>query len=103
MPSPQRSSLETIPTEDPGRYPLRGYLESPPSRPAMNRRARNDAALEQKGEKHMKLIPWLSILGLLALGTSLAADDGGSGNFTGTYLASLPLRAEILQLHQDGT
>jgi hypothetical protein len=51
----------------------------------------------------MKLMPWLSILGLLALGTSLAADDGGSGNFTGTYLASLPQRAEILQLHQDGT
>jgi|GEM_PF-6563592 len=38
----------------------------------------------------MKLIPLLSILGLLALGASLAADDGGSGNFTGTYLASLP-------------
>ncbi|MFY9820775.1 MAG: hypothetical protein WAM82_05300 [Thermoanaerobaculia bacterium] len=51
----------------------------------------------------MKLIPLLSILGLLALGASPAMADGGNGNFTGTYLASLPQRAEILQLHQDGT
>ena len=45
----------------------------------------------------------LSILALLALGASLAAADGGRDEFTGTYLASLPDRAEILQLHQDGT
>jgi len=51
----------------------------------------------------MKLISLLSTLGLLVLGASLAAADGGSGDFTGTYLASLPTRAEILQLHQDGT
>src|SRR3954470_15644813 len=58
-----------------------------------------------------KLMPLLSVLGLLALGAGpAAADDGadksggnGSGNFTGTYIASLPERAEILQLHQDGT
>jgi len=46
-------------------------------------------------------------LGLLALAAGLAAaDDRGTpvnGNYAGTYLASLPQRAEILQLHSDGT
>jgi hypothetical protein len=51
----------------------------------------------------MKRIHLLALPGLLALGASLAAADGGGGDFTGTYLASLPQRAEILQLHQDGT
>ena len=53
----------------------------------------------------MKLAHLLSILALLTLGTSLAAADppGKSEDFTGTYLATLPDRAEILQLHQDGT
>jgi hypothetical protein len=51
----------------------------------------------------MKLIPLFSILGMLALGAGPALADGGGSNFTGTYLASLPTRAEILQLHQDGT
>lgn len=48
---------------------------------------------------------FVTTLGLLALAASLAADDGGNtnGNYTGTYLASLPQRAEILQLHADGT
>jgi hypothetical protein len=60
----------------------------------------------------MKRFLTLAILGLLALGASAASADtpantgGGSGDsndFAGTYLASLPTRAEILQLHADGT
>jgi hypothetical protein len=48
---------------------------------------------------------FFTTLGLLALTASLAAADGGNGgsNYTGTYLASLPERAEMLQLHADGT
>jgi len=53
----------------------------------------------------MKLSRLLSMLSLLALGTTLAAADppGKKENFTGNFFASLPERAEILQLHQDGT
>src|SRR3954452_7526123 len=51
----------------------------------------------------MKVARLLTIPALLALGASPAMADGGRGDFTGTYLASLPERAEILQLHQDGT
>jgi hypothetical protein len=53
----------------------------------------------------MKLTHLLSILALLTLGTHLAAADppGKSKDFAGTYFASLPERAEILQLHEDGT
>jgi len=53
----------------------------------------------------MKPTRLLSIFGLLALvGASVAAAGApGSSDFTGTYLASLPTRAEILQLHGDGT
>lgn len=51
----------------------------------------------------MKLMQLLAVPGLLVLGASLAAADGGDGNFTGTYLASLPNRAEILQIQQGGT
>lgn len=53
----------------------------------------------------MKSCRLFSILALLALGASLASAEspaGGSG-FTGTYIATLPERAEILQLHRDGT
>ena len=46
----------------------------------------------------MKRACLLSILGLLALRGLAAADD-----FAGTYMATLPQRAEILQLHRDGT
>jgi hypothetical protein len=46
----------------------------------------------------MKRTCLLSILGLLALTGLAAADD-----FAGTYMATLPNRAEILQLHRDGT
>jgi hypothetical protein len=46
----------------------------------------------------MKRTCLLSILGLLALTGFAAADD-----FAGTYMATLPQRAEILQLHRDGT
>jgi hypothetical protein len=51
----------------------------------------------------MKTAYWLSIL--LTLGTSLALADSPDhgGDFAGTYSASLPTRAEILQLHRDGT
>jgi hypothetical protein len=47
----------------------------------------------------------LSILALLALGANpLAADPPDNrDSFTGTYVASLPDRAEIVQLHRDGT
>jgi hypothetical protein len=46
----------------------------------------------------------LSTLGLLTLGASLAAEPPNHHvDVTGTYLASLPDRAEILQLHRDGT
>lgn len=53
----------------------------------------------------MKLRYLFPILALLVFGASLAAAvplAGGSG-FTGTYIATLPERAEILQLHRDGT
>ena len=51
----------------------------------------------------MKTAYLLSLL--LILGTSLALADSPDhgGDFTGTYVASLPTRAEILQLHGDGT
>lgn len=50
----------------------------------------------------MKTAYLLSLL--LTLGTSLArAESPGHGDFAGTYSASLPTRAEILQLHRDGT
>jgi hypothetical protein len=53
----------------------------------------------------MKRFYPFAILALLALGASPAPADtaGDSSDFTGTYLASLPERAEILQLHSDGT
>jgi hypothetical protein len=53
----------------------------------------------------MKPAHLLVVLGLLTLATSPAAADpsGRRGNFTGTYIATLPERAEILQLHRDGT
>ena len=52
----------------------------------------------------MKWFYPLAILGLLALGAPAAsADSAGGGDFTGTYLASLPTRSEILQIHADGT
>ncbi len=46
----------------------------------------------------MKRICLFSILGFIALTGLAAADD-----FAGTYMATLPSRAEILQLHRDGT
>jgi hypothetical protein len=52
----------------------------------------------------MKIMPLLSILSLLTFGASLAAEASGpGGDFAGTYIATLPERAEILQLHRDGT
>jgi hypothetical protein len=53
----------------------------------------------------MKLAWLLWTLVLLAVGTSLAAADTAANGdaFAGTYLASLPDRAEILNLHRDGT
>jgi hypothetical protein len=51
----------------------------------------------------MKTAYCLSIL--LTLGASLAVAEtpDHGGDFAGTYSASLPERAEILQLHRDGT
>ena len=53
----------------------------------------------------MKLTHLLSILALLTLGTIPAKADppGKMDDFAGTYFAGLPHRAEILQLHEDGT
>src|SRR5262249_24877498 len=58
-----------------------------------------------KGDSPMKIARLLSILGVLALGASVAADTpAGSARFTGTYFTSpVPQAAEILQLHGDGT
>jgi hypothetical protein len=53
----------------------------------------------------MKLVHLLLILALLTLATSPAVADppGKRDDFAGNYFATLPDRAEILQLHQDGT
>jgi len=54
----------------------------------------------------MKTLHLLTTVAVLALGASRAAAGapaGAADDFTGTYLASLPARAEILQLHGDGT
>ncbi|HBL29617.1 MAG TPA: hypothetical protein DD490_22515 [Acidobacteria bacterium] len=53
----------------------------------------------------MKLRRLLSILAPLALCAHAAAADapGDGSGFTGTYIATLPERAEIMQLHRDGT
>jgi hypothetical protein len=53
----------------------------------------------------MKPTHLLSILALLTLGAIPAAADppGKMNDFAGNYFASLPERAEILQLHEDGT
>ena len=53
----------------------------------------------------MKLQPLFSVLAPLALCASLAAAEtpGGGSGFSGTYIATLPHRAEILQIHRDGT
>jgi hypothetical protein len=50
------------------------------------------------------IAPLLSFLAILTFGASLAAaSPGNGGDLTGTYVATLPDRAEILQLHRDGT
>src|SRR3954465_9151435 len=63
--------------------------------------------LDRKGERPMKWFYPLAILGLLVLGATAAsadsADSAGGNDFAGTYLASLPTRSEILQIHADGT
>jgi hypothetical protein len=72
----------------------------------MPREAADEAALVCfSKEKRMKLAHLLSILALLTLGTIPAKADppGKMDDFAGTYFASLPERAEILQLHEDGT
>jgi hypothetical protein len=51
----------------------------------------------------MKLAHLLSVVGLFTFAASLAAAGPGGGDLAGTYIASLPERAEILQLHSDGT
>jgi len=51
----------------------------------------------------MKLRRLFSILAPLAFGASLAAAETPASSFTGTFIATLPERAEILQLHGDGT
>lgn len=51
----------------------------------------------------MKRTCLFTILGLLTFGVGLAAADGRGAGFAGTYIATLPERAEILQIHRDGT
>ncbi len=52
----------------------------------------------------MKMATLLSILGLFTFGAGLAAQPSDpGGDLAGTYIATLPERAEILQLHRDGT
>lgn len=52
----------------------------------------------------MKIAPLLSTLVLLTFGASLAAEPSDhGGDFAGTYIATLPERTEIFQLHGDGT
>ena len=52
----------------------------------------------------MKLQHLFSVLAPLALCASLAAAEmPDGGGFAGTYIATLPHRAEILQIHRDGT
>jgi hypothetical protein len=51
----------------------------------------------------MKRFRLLSIAGLVSLATLFAASPGRGADFSGTYMATLPERAEILQLHRDGT
>ena len=50
----------------------------------------------------MKLASLLSILGLFMFGASVAAKPPHY-DLAGTYIATLPERAEILQLRRDGT
>ncbi len=52
----------------------------------------------------MKVLRWLPTLGLLVFAAPAFADSPpNAGDFAGTYTATLPERAEILQLHRDGT
>ena len=53
----------------------------------------------------MKLSRRLSTAGLILLTTGLAAAEPPvhGADYAGTYMATLPERAEILQLHRDGT
>lgn len=51
----------------------------------------------------MKTVHLLSTLGALVLVAAQAAAGETGGDYTGTYIATLPERAEILQLHRDGT
>ena len=51
----------------------------------------------------MKRSRLLSIAALMSLATGFAVSPGHAADFSGTYIATLPERAEILQLHKDGT
>lgn len=51
----------------------------------------------------MKFSRLLSIAGLMCFVAGFAASPGHAADFSGTYIATLPERAEILQLHKDGT
>jgi hypothetical protein len=53
----------------------------------------------------MRLVHLVSAVGLLVLsaGAATAAPRGHQAALAGTYIATLPERAEILQLHADGT
>jgi len=50
----------------------------------------------------MKVLYLLPVL-VLAPALALAEAPPNAGDFAGTYIATLPERAEILQLHRDGT
>jgi hypothetical protein len=48
-------------------------------------------------------VPVLVVLAPLVFAPAAAAAPPNAGDFSGTYIATLPERAEILQLHRDGT
>lgn len=49
------------------------------------------------------LLAGILVLAAVAVARSAAGSAGDGGDVTGTYVATLPDRAEILQLHRDGT
>ncbi len=51
----------------------------------------------------MTRTPLLTIAALLLAGSLAAEAPGHGADLAGTYMATLPTRAEILQLHRDGT
>src|SRR5262249_41738677 len=56
-----------------------------------------------KSRAHWKIAALLAGAGLLLAGARAAIADADGADFTGTYEATLPERAEIMNIHRDGT